>query len=205
MESTISSKYASTPTREGRNFVKITRLFVDLLRDVLWETLTKRILPEDLPDKVRINKQKLEEHGGMRENQFRRIRRPGGGVVSNVDWWGCETYPDKKHLHEGDDIERIRLGRNKFFGHAGQTILSKDELDQIWADMLALVKRFDIRLKTTFESEMEVILKDKISSDLAEDYMKDFENQNQYDSCTGEIAMEAKRDVPKSRHWWKRA
>ncbi|KAL3865862.1 hypothetical protein ACJMK2_043211 [Sinanodonta woodiana] len=166
----------------------------------------------------------------MRENQFRRIRRPGGGVVSNVDCditllyillrhlpmeqkkiqppykgLGCETYPDKKHLHEGDDIERIRLGRNKFFGHAGQTILSKDELDQIWADMLAVVKRFDIRLKTTFDSEMEVILKDKISSDLAEDFMKDFENQNQYDSCTREIAMEAKRDLPKSRNWWKRA
>ncbi|KAL3865847.1 hypothetical protein ACJMK2_043196, partial [Sinanodonta woodiana] len=42
---------------------------------------------------------------------------------------------------------------------------------------------------------MEVIIKDKISSDLAEDYMKDFGNQNQYDSCTREIAMETKRDV----------
>ncbi|KAL3865979.1 hypothetical protein ACJMK2_043321 [Sinanodonta woodiana] len=219
MESTISSKYASTSTPEGRNFVKITRLFVDLLRDVLWETLTKRILPEDLPDNVRINRKKLEEHGGMRENQYRRICRPGG-VVSNVDYditllyillrhlpmeqkkiqppykgWGCETCPDKKHINEGDDIERIRLWRNKFFGHAGQTILSKEEFDQIWADMMAVVKRFDIRLKTTFESEMEVILKDEISSDLAEDYMKDFENQKQYDSCTREIAMEAKRDV----------
>ncbi|KAL3865615.1 hypothetical protein ACJMK2_042987 [Sinanodonta woodiana] len=217
MEITTSSKYA---TPECRNFVKIVRLFVDLLRDVLWETLTKRILPEELPDKVRINKQKLETLGRMREDQYKQICRPGGGVLSNVDFditllyillrtlpmeqkkiqrpskgWGCVTYPDKKQLNEGDDIERIRLGRNEFFGHVGQTALAKDKFDQIWADMLAVVKRFDVRLKTTFESEMEVILKDEMSSDLAEDYMKDFENQKQYDLCTREIAMEAKRDV----------
>ncbi|KAK3599325.1 hypothetical protein CHS0354_009809 [Potamilus streckersoni] len=218
MASTTSSRYATT--QESWNFAKLSRLFVDLLRDVLWETLTKRILPEELPDKVRKNKQKLETAGRMREDQYRRICKSGGGQVSNEDFditllylllrnlpmeekkiqqpskgWGCDTYPDKKQLSEGDDIERIRLKKNQMFSHVGKASLPKEAFDQIWSDMLAVVKRFDIRLKTTFESEMEVILKDEMSSDLAEDYMKDFEKQREYDLQTREIAVEAKREA----------
>ncbi|KAK3599324.1 hypothetical protein CHS0354_009808 [Potamilus streckersoni] len=218
MERATSSKYTST--RESQNFAKLSRLFVELLRDVLWETLTKIILPEDIPDKVHINKQKLETAGKMREEQYMRICKPGRGEVTNEDFditllymllrnlpmgekkiqrpskkWGSDVYPEDKNQNEGDDIERIRLRRNEVFGHVTRASLPDAEFGQIWSDMLAVVKRFDIRLKTTFESEMEVILKDEMSSDFAEDYMRDFKRQKEHDLQTREIAMEAKREA----------
>ncbi|KAK3579980.1 hypothetical protein CHS0354_025300 [Potamilus streckersoni] len=214
MASTKTRKYIWTP--ESQHFAKVCRLFVDLLRDVLWEALTKRILPNDISENVRKNKSVLETRGKMTEEQYKKICKPSGEDVSCEDVdisllyillrhlpmnpkiqgspkdWGSDVYPDEKHTREANDIERIRIKRNKLYAHVGKASLSKDEFDKIWTDMETVVARFDIRLLTDFKSEMEVILKD---GKFQEAYIEDFERQKEYDLETRQLALAAKNEA----------
>ncbi|KAK3601029.1 hypothetical protein CHS0354_029249 [Potamilus streckersoni] len=218
MEDRKTSKYTSTP--ETRNFAKVCRLFVDLLRDVLWEALTKRILPEDIPEIVRQKKSTLELAGRMTDDQYRRICKPGGMNVSFEDFdisllyillrhlplkpkvqgsfkkWGSDDYPDEKHIRETDDIERIRIKRNQLFAHAVKASLSKNEFEKFWTDMEAVVERFDRRLSTDLKSEMEVILKD---DKFEEEYIEDFKKQKEYDLETRQLALEAIKEAAEAK------
>ncbi|KAL3866107.1 hypothetical protein ACJMK2_043440 [Sinanodonta woodiana] len=215
MASAKPSKYVSTP--ETQNFARVCRLFVDLLRDVLWEALTKRILPDDLPEMVRNNKGKLVK-GNMTEDQYQRICKLGGVNVSCEDFdisllyillkhlpkpqiqgsfkpKGSDDYPDEKNTQEMDDIERIRIKRNQLFAHTGKGSLSKSEFETFWTHMEAVVERFDHRLSTDLKSEMEVILKD---DNFGEEYIEDFKKQQKYDLETRQLAIEAKQEAAKA-------
>ncbi|KAL3866109.1 hypothetical protein ACJMK2_043442 [Sinanodonta woodiana] len=216
MASTTTSKYVSTP--ENQNFAKVCRLFVELLRDVLWDVLTKRILPNDIPKIVRKKKSVLETRGKMREDQYKKICKLGGDV-SFEDYdisllyillrhlpmdpaiegsprdWGTDVYPDVKHTQEIHDIERIRIKRNQLYAHAGKASLSKMEFDKIWTDMEAVVVRFDNRLSTNFKSAMEVILND---DKFQEDYIQNFKRQKEYDLETRQLALTAINEAAKA-------
>jgi hypothetical protein len=68
-------------------------------------------------------------------------------VRAPTQGWGTSQMPGNGETTLGDDIERIRLIRNKIWGHAAAPSLSKAEFQDLWSVIAAICNRMQIKLK----------------------------------------------------------
>lgn len=90
--------------------------------------------------------------------------------------WGLQTMPDiQTETTVGDDIERIRLIRNKLFGHISRPAISENDFKKDWCIISDICSRMQAKLPNkqyvkkleeakdrTIDSHMEKLFMDKI-------------------------------------------
>lgn len=68
-------------------------------------------------------------------------------LPSKKSWGG--NMPFTQEIEFGDDIERIRILRNKVYGHVSDTKVSDKECNKIFQELIGIMSRMDRRLKSS--------------------------------------------------------
>lgn len=71
--------------------------------------------------------------------------------------WGTE--PKTTDTQVGDDIERLRLFRNNYYGHADSTELPDGDFENLWKELKSVIKRLQTKKwsKTDYEEELRKV------------------------------------------------
>ncbi|KAL3882988.1 hypothetical protein ACJMK2_029289 [Sinanodonta woodiana] len=197
MASSCIEPYASCPERT--NFARICRIVVDVFRDILWQVLTHKIKPTDLPILVRNNQDKLKSLDveinawlmGISSSSsqipsaekfdvsslYTLIRNLCRTIPAPTRGWG--HLPLAGGITLGDDIERVRKFRNTLYGHATQAKIDTADFSNICADIIDVVSRFDMyfsanckAMKCNFESDITTVLTCSMDKTLEDEYIK---------------------------------
>ncbi|XP_062618269.1 E3 ubiquitin-protein ligase DZIP3-like [Saccostrea cucullata] len=165
------SKYTSTP--ETTNMARLARLILGPCTDVLRDILKTEIPPSDLSKKVKQwtddlkkNKKRNPLIPSQNDTIFPSPTNQYGGNYSDLDisllytilrnvskipphskGWG-ET-PDHADRSVAANIERIRLLRNKFYGHSADISLSDSEFRQEWRIIWDIIVELERHLGTS--------------------------------------------------------
>ncbi|XP_062571160.1 uncharacterized protein LOC134233190 [Saccostrea cucullata] len=154
---TSPHRYRSTP--ETTNLARVARLILGPCTDLLRDVLKGKILPSKLSKTVKIliddiKKNKLKNPFNKQQTAliFPLPTKQYGGDYSDFDisllyillsnvckipphnnGWGKEPYPTDNSVSA--NIERIRLTRNKYYGHAADFSLSESDFKQEWQNI----------------------------------------------------------------------
>ena len=171
----MASKFAKPYTEENTNYARISRIVVELCRDVLWDFLTSEIKPSDLATTVVQNLHKLELHDDIKDkfNDYKsrnilpksddldctalycliRNLLPKSKLKPPAKGWGVP--PDSHQIKVADDVERLRGYRNKLYSHSKLAAIPNVDYQIYVTNMKALLKRFDTRLKTNYNKVLD--------------------------------------------------
>ncbi|XP_062580844.1 putative ankyrin repeat protein RF_0381 [Saccostrea cucullata] len=165
------SKYKST--QETTNTARLARLILGPCTDVLREILKKEIPPSELSKEVKqwtddLKKNKKWKHLNQSQvdiifpkptYQYRGdysdldisilyiILRNVSKIPPHSKGWG--ENPDPADRSVAANIERIRLLRNKYYGHSADISLSNSEFSQEWQNILDFVVEMERHIGTS--------------------------------------------------------
>lgn len=150
-------------SRKQLNFAQISIVCVDILKQSLIDILRIHIKPTDLRKEIRLcpslttGKDKLNSEqkdlcclssSGVPDYSkfdvtllYRLIRNICPPLKPSKEW-GKE--PKTTDLTFGDDIERIRLFRNKHYAHADSAEIPDSEFTDLWNEGKSLIRRIQI-------------------------------------------------------------
>lgn len=158
---------------DKQNFQCITNASVDFIQEPLRDILSNFIAPENLYDKIISTK--LYDTFKLRPEQLKVCFRQPPVIpdYSTFDvtllyilirnlcpslrptkGWGKE--PDVTDTQLGDDIERLRLFRNKNYAHANSTAIPDTEFDEIWGNLKSVVSRIQSQTKSSVDYKHEL-------------------------------------------------
>lgn len=168
-------------SNDERNFQCITVASVDLIKLPLIDILASQIKPVDLFKKIQscstlkllpdqrmicfIQPPGLPDYNTFDVTLLYTLIRNLCCLPSPAQGWGKE--PKATDTEISDDIERLRLFRNNYFGHAISTSISDGEFGYVWGNLKLVIKRFNskIRCKTDYEEELIMIERSKFTDD----------------------------------------
>lgn len=152
-------------SKDQQNFIWISIACVDFIKLPLKDILANQIKPADLYQ--RIDSSPTNGKGYIRKEQLNIcfIQPPGQPDYDDFDVtllytlirnlcstsltptkaWG--KIPDSSHTQIGDDIERLRLMRNKF-AHANSAGIPEAEFQVLWNDLKSVIQRIQKYMKS---------------------------------------------------------
>ncbi|XP_052706660.1 uncharacterized protein LOC128182085 [Crassostrea angulata] len=163
------SKYEST--RGTTHFARIARALLGPCIDVLREVLAKEISPPDLEKKVQtyilhnkkpfINKQqqdlvKRKKYSDFDITLLYFLFRNICSIPPHKNKWGKDPDPTDKSVSAS--IERIRISRNDWYGHATDFSLSDSDFKQRWNHISQIVKDLEGYLGTATKYQDTLIM-----------------------------------------------
>ena len=69
--------------------------------------------------------------------------------------WGVSEMPSKNEITVGDDIERIRLCRNKLFGHISEAAIPETEFQEYWSIITDICTRLQTLLMKDYVKKLQ--------------------------------------------------
>lgn len=144
------------------NFMCCAIACVDLINLPLIDILTSCIKPEKLYNKLS-NSSLTTGKNKLREDQLKICFIPPPDLPNYKDFdvsllytlirnlcpsvkptqgWGIELIDSDTQV--GDDIERLRLFRNTYYGHADSTIIPDDVFEDLWTGLKSVIQRLQI-------------------------------------------------------------
>lgn len=144
------------------NFMCFAIACVDLINLPLIDILTDCIKPEKLYNKLsnsslttgrnKLRKDQLKicfipppelpNYKGFDVSLLYTLIRNLCPSVKPTQEWGIE--PIDSDTEVGDDIERLRLFRNTYYGHADSTIIPDDVFEDLWTGLKSVIQRLQI-------------------------------------------------------------
>ncbi|XP_078309777.1 uncharacterized protein LOC111120402 isoform X2 [Crassostrea virginica] len=79
--------------------------------------------------------------------------------------WGLSEMPSKNEITVGDDIERIRLCRNKLFGHISEAAIPETEFQEYWSIITDICTRLQTLLKKDYVKKLRDAKERSIDAD----------------------------------------
>lgn len=161
-------------SKAGHNFTCFAKVCVDLMKLPLIDVLKFFIKPQDLHTNIQ-NSSLTTGKNKLRQDQLKICFIPPPGKPNYNDFdvtllytltrnlcplltptqgWGIE--PRTTDTLIGDDIERLRLFRNNYYGHADSTEISDVEFEDLWKDVKSTIRRID-ETDISIKGENEVI------------------------------------------------
>ncbi|VDI82314.1 Hypothetical predicted protein [Mytilus galloprovincialis] len=133
-----------TVSEEERNFIRVSKASVEVLTDILYDLANASACPITKPR----NECDITYLYGE-------LRRQGLCLPSRGRWGGDNWPCERVAVNIGDDIERIRLNRNRL-QHTSHFEMSIFEFTDRWEKLNALATRFDTRLTpaTSYEERL---------------------------------------------------
>ena len=86
--------------------------------------------------------------------------------------WGVSTMPSPNEVTVGDDIERIRLIRNKLFGHISEAAISETEFKDYWSIISDICTRMQALLSKDYVKRLQDAKDCSIDSDAENKYLQ---------------------------------
>ena len=86
--------------------------------------------------------------------------------------WGVSTMPSPSDVTVGDDIERIRLIRNKLFGHISEAAISKTEFKIYLSIISGICTRIQTLLNKGYVKRLQDAEERSIDPDTEEKYLQ---------------------------------
>lgn len=128
-----------TVSEEEQNFIRVSKASVEVLTDILYDLAKASACPITKP-----------RHECDITYLYGELRRQGlCKHLPSRGRWGGDNWPSELvAVNVGDDIERIRLNRNRL-QHTSHFEMSILEFADGWKKLNALAKRFDVRLTPT--------------------------------------------------------
>lgn len=165
------------------NFQCVTVASVDLIPLPLRDILARHINPEDLYDRIKSNSS-LQKQLHQHQRKICYLEPPGMPDYNKFDvgllytlirnlfilpspsqGWGYE--PKSSDTQLSDDIERLRLFRNNYYGHVNSAEISDDLFKDIWMNLKCVLKRIRSQLNCSvdYEQKLSKIEQFKITQD----------------------------------------
>lgn len=167
---------ASCPSQDQQNFECVTIASVDFIKLPLKDILESRIQPVDLFKEINSCPALLSHKHKLRQDQLNLcfLQPPAEPDYRKFDvtllytlirnlcpslkptkGWG--TQPGDADIQIGDDIERLRLFRNNYYGHASSSTISDVDFAKIWKDLKSVINRIRSTTKCCVDYEDELI------------------------------------------------
>lgn len=145
------------------NFICFAIACVDLINLPLIDILTDCIKPEKLYSNLSNSSSLTTGKNKLRQEQLNICFIPPPKLPNYKDFdvsllytlirnlcpsvkptqgWGIE--PIDSNTQVGDDIERLRLFRNTYYGHADSTIIPDDVFEDLWTGLKSVIQRLQI-------------------------------------------------------------
>lgn len=155
-----------------RNFHCVTVASVDLITPVLRDILTRHIKPVNLYNQI---KPCLKILNLRKEQQAICFIPPASGVpdynkfdvsllytlIRNLchlpcpaQGWGNPKWPKATDTQISDDIERLRLCRNKYYAHRISAKISDNEFKEIWGNLTSAINRIQSGYNIDYKDEL---------------------------------------------------
>lgn len=154
---------SKTLSKDQQNFIWISIACVDFLKLPLKDILSNQIKPADLYNRIDSSQTNKRDYLRKEQENICFIPPPGQPDYNDFDvtllytlirnlcsaslnptslnptrGWG--KVPDSSHMQIGDDIERLRLMRNKF-AHANSAGIPDAEFQALWNDLKSVIQR----------------------------------------------------------------
>lgn len=147
------SKYDST--KETTNLARVARAILGPCTDLLRDILLKNVKPKDLPWKVdiflkkypkRLNRIQREVINRKNYKEFDIsllcvLLRGICKIDEHDNGWGSEPQETDKSLSA--NIERVRMRRNCYYGHANDFCITDTAFEEKWKDLSTIVKELE--------------------------------------------------------------
>lgn len=158
MASKVVQRQLTTPKKV--NYARLSRLIIDLLAPVLRDILLFYYpCPEDVQEKIikthlenifRKDMSKILDADGYEKCDisllYKLIRHTCQIIPPTINnkrkmTWGGNLLPSRECTELSDDIERIRIIRNRVFGHAHSTDVEDGDLEKYFEISLGICQR----------------------------------------------------------------
>lgn len=109
--------------------------------------------------------------------------------------WGMSNMPAQGETTEGDDIERIRLMRNKLLGHISEPTVTASKFQTEWRIISDICTRMQARLPNTHYVQKIEEAKDRtIDSDMEKVYMEKIKELVEDENTVKKLLMKVLED-----------
>ena len=101
--------------------------------------------------------------------------------------WGVSKMPPQNEVTVGDDIERIRLLRNKLFGHISEAAIPETEFQDYWSTISDICTRMQTLLHKNYVERLQNAEGCPIDSDTENKYLELIRIMTEEDKTTRDI------------------
>nr|XP_022316857.1 uncharacterized protein LOC111120436 [Crassostrea virginica] len=181
-----SSQGTGSPEDRTR-FCRLSLVIIDELTQILRDLLHNEVHPSQI-----LNKVNQFGHLKLRADQIAVIRDANTrgyqdfditllytllrNVCQNITFpsqnWGVSNMPSPNEVTVGDDVERIRLIRNKLFGHIPEAAISETEFKDYWSIISNICTRMQALLNKDYAKRLQNAKDCSIDSDAENKYLQ---------------------------------
>nr|XP_022316097.1 tripartite motif-containing protein 2-like [Crassostrea virginica] len=194
----MATSVSSTGSDEDRTrFFRLSLVIIDELTQILRDLLQNEVPPTQILKKVMkvkhltktLRKDQIAIITNANTNGYQEfdipllyslLRNVCQNITPPSQGWGVSSMPSSNEVTVGDDIERIRLIRNKLFGHISEAAISETEFKEHWL----IISDICMRLQTLLNKDYVKRLQD------AEDQSIDAATENKYIELIKRLIME---------------
>ena len=196
----MATSASSTGSDEDRTrFFRLSLVIIDELTQILRDLLRNEVSPAHIFNRViKINhlikslrKDQLAIISdantlGYKEFDitllYTLLRNVCQSITPPSQKWGVSNMPSQNEITVGDDIERIRLIRNKLFGHISQASISETEFQEYWSTISDICTRMQTLLNRDYVKRLNE----------AEERSIDLNTENKYIELIKRLTSEEK-------------
>ena len=193
----MATSVSSTDDEDTTRFCRLSIIIIDELTKILRDLLNNEILPTQIYNKVVernvLGKLRPEQVDVVMNAKTRGYKDFDIGLLYTLlrnvcrntplpspGTWGVSNIPSPNEVTVGDDIERIRLLRNKLIGHIPKAAISEIE----FKEYLLIISGICTRMQTLLKKDYVKRLQD------AEEHSIDQATEDQYLELIRKIAEE---------------
>lgn len=181
---------SSSSSKDKHNFQCVAEASLELIKLPLKDILRSQIKPEDLFLKIK-SSLLLSGRNKLQPEQLKLcylpppllpdyskfdvtllytlIRNLCSGLKPTRGWG---NDPDPKDTNIGDDVERLRLFRNRNLAHVNSATIPDDTFDDLWRTLKAVLSRLKSHsvCSADYEQELIEIKRSKFRNEIWDDY-----------------------------------
>lgn len=202
-----SSKAVSDDDRT--RFFRLISVIIEDLTTILQDLLRREIGPSQLFNRVKQNSKNLRpdqivlisnaKTQGYKEFDitllYTLLRNFCPNIQPPTQSWGMSNMPAQGETTEGDDIERIRLMRNKLLGHISEPTVTASKFQTEWRIISDICTRMQARLPNTHYVQKIEEAKDRtIDSDMEKCYMEKIKELVEDENTVKKLLMKVLED-----------
>ncbi|XP_078319771.1 uncharacterized protein LOC111122013 [Crassostrea virginica] len=174
---------------------ELTQILQDLLHNEIPPMqIYKKVVERNFLDKLKPEQEVVVMNANTRGYQdfdvtllYTLLRNVCQNITPPSKYWGMSTMPSPNKVTVGDDIERIRLLRNKLFGHKSKVAISETE----FKDQCSIIPGICFRMQTLLNKDYVKRLQDAevrpIDPETEEKYLQIIKRQAEEEKTTRDM------------------
>ena len=182
-----SSIRISGSDEDRTRFFRLSLVIIEKLTEILRDLLLNAVSPTQIYEKVKqsnyLKNLRLEQiilisdakTRGYQDFDITLLYTLLRNVCQNISPpsqnWGCMPS-SLNEITVGDDIERIRLIRNKVYGHISEIAIPETEFKQYWSTISGICTRMQALLNKDYVKKLEEAKECTIDADTEKKYLE---------------------------------